>query len=695
MQTIAIVNEKGGTAKTTTSVNLAAALGEMGKKVLLVDLDGQAASSRWLGVEEDSLLADAILRGRGLEPLENVIPGVSLAPASGKLDSVAHDLRPTQGGQLRKLLHEVEANYDYILIDCPPSLGNRLIGNALLAASHAIAPVEMSVLALDGLRILLTMLEDIRDGFGHEIKLIGVLACRYDDRTRLSRLVLAELKRALPEKVFETVIRENTQIQECPASGRSILEYAPDCSAAEDYRRLARELVAGAVANATADDVDEDLAQDEHLTNDEHVTVVDFRKQMNAIFGADAQPESDETDDGATPDAARQLADPPVELTVPQTPAEQGADDYEIVSVTPTQGDSEPDPPAPEEEPTVEDRAAPEPPPAPVEQDETAVAPTPAPAPEPEPEPAKPPAPTSGAETPKRIPPKPYRPRWGKRRRRIIEAAIVVLVIGAVFAARYVLDDDPVGPEPTGAQVAKTVTPAAPKPPPRPAKSADPGTADVDPPATPPTVDPPTDPLGGVYVDPVTPPGLADPPTTPKKVDPRGAEIDVDPPSAKPPKSTDDPTTIGEAVTSGEKPRGPAGKTPGPTTRPTGATTDPSPAGPKKPSDPAPLPTAVARKPFPPPAEPKPKDAPDKVERYQTCPPGYDLTCVLKSGGGRWAIINGRIVDIGQSVRGAKVIKIFPSAAELELNGKRFMLRIGGNQPGGMGGPSKKKPVKR
>lgn len=239
---IAIVNEKGGTCKTTTSVNLAAALGEVGKQVLLVDLDGQAASSRWVGVEEDNRLAEAMCRGKGLEPIRDVLPGVSLAPASGKLDSVAHDLRPTQGGQLRKVLGEL-SGFDFILIDCPPSLGNRLIGNALLAATHVLVPVETSILALDGLKILLTTLDDVREGFDHKIVLAGVLACRFDPRTRLSRLVLAELQRALPGKVFATVIRENVKMRECPASGQSILTFADDSHAAADYRALAKEII--------------------------------------------------------------------------------------------------------------------------------------------------------------------------------------------------------------------------------------------------------------------------------------------------------------------------------------------------------------------------------------------------------------------------------------------------------------------
>ena len=286
MKTVAIINEKGGTAKTTTTVSLAAALGEIGQKVLVVDLDGQAASSRWMGVEGDSRLADAMIAGEGLQPIRNVLPNVDLAPASGKIDSVAHELRPTQGGQLRRVLAEVQSkfHYDYILLDCPPSLGNRLIGNAMLAASHAIVPVETSILALDGLRILLTMLRDIRMGFDHDIELLGVLACRYDARTRLSRLILSELHRALPGNVFRTVIHNTIRIQECPAVVKSILEYAPDCPAAKDYRQLARELVTGEVDSENVEEV-EDLSGGVALDHSDQQTVLDFRHRAAEFFG--------------------------------------------------------------------------------------------------------------------------------------------------------------------------------------------------------------------------------------------------------------------------------------------------------------------------------------------------------------------------------------------------------------------------
>lgn len=296
MKVVAIINEKGGTAKTTTTVNLAAALGEIGQSVLVVDLDGQAASSRWLGVEGDSRLADALIAGEGLEPIRGVLPNVDLAPASGKIDSVAHELRPTQGGQLRRVLADVQTRYpyDYVLLDCPPSLGNRLIGNALLAATHALVPVEASILALDGLRILLTMLKDIRQGFDHNIELLGVLACRYDARTRLSRLVLSELHRALPNNVFRTVIHNTIRIQECPAVCKSIFEYAPDCPAAKDYRMLAQELTTGEVDGERVEEV-EDIISSEEIDHSDRQTVLDFRRRAAEFFGRTAAEEEPTT----------------------------------------------------------------------------------------------------------------------------------------------------------------------------------------------------------------------------------------------------------------------------------------------------------------------------------------------------------------------------------------------------------------
>lgn len=346
MRTIAVVNEKGGTGKTTTAVNLAAALGRAGHRTLLVDLDGQAAASRWVSVEEDHRLAEAIIRGGGLEPIPDVLPGVSLAPSSGKLDSIAHELRPTQGGQLRRALAPLSDDYEYALIDCPPSLGNRLIGNALLAASHAIVPVEPSVLALDGLRMLLTTLQDVRDGFDHPIELIGVVVCRFETRTRLSRLVLAELNRALPGHVFATTVRETVRMQECPASGESILTFSPDCNAAEDYLALAEELLAGGpAASAEARAAEGDLLGHHELTEEDRDAVLGFRQKAADLICGRRKPAADfdEDPDEPTPESPdAPEADEPPEMGADEPPTESEAQDPPSEEASSAEGGAEP-----------------------------------------------------------------------------------------------------------------------------------------------------------------------------------------------------------------------------------------------------------------------------------------------------------------------------------------------------------------
>ena len=240
MRTLAIVNEKGGSAKSTTAVNLAAGLARLGQRVVLVDLDGQAAASRWLGVVGDSRLAVALRAGRRVVPIAEPWPGVDLIPASPDLDAVAHELRPAQSGRLRQALDGLR--YDVAILDCPPGLGQRLVACGLLAASHALVPVECGVLALDALEATLADLEDLRAGLGHQIALAGIVATRYDGRTRLAADVLAELHRAYPGKVLTTVIRESVRLKECPATGQSIFTHDPRGHGAEDYGNLAKEV---------------------------------------------------------------------------------------------------------------------------------------------------------------------------------------------------------------------------------------------------------------------------------------------------------------------------------------------------------------------------------------------------------------------------------------------------------------------
>ena len=241
MHTIAILNEKGGSCKTTTAVNLAAGLARRRRRVLLVDLDGQAAASRWMGVDDDTRLADALQHGRAPEPIADAWPGVDLLPACAALDAVAQRMRPSQAGTLARMLADLDA-YDVAILDSAPGLSSPLTTQAMFAASRALVPCETSILALDGVRIACEALDDLRTGMGHDIALCGVLACRYDRRTRLSADVLAELQRAWPGNVCKTTIRESVRLREAPGAGQSIFDYDPRGHGAEDYAALAAEL---------------------------------------------------------------------------------------------------------------------------------------------------------------------------------------------------------------------------------------------------------------------------------------------------------------------------------------------------------------------------------------------------------------------------------------------------------------------
>jgi chromosome partitioning protein len=683
MRIIAIVNEKGGTGKTTTAVNLSAALGELGQRVLLVDLDGQAASSRWLGVEEDNRLADALIRGGGLEPIEGIAPGVSLAPASGKLDSVSHELRATQGGQLRKVLSPLQERYDYALIDCPPSLGNRLIGNALLAATHAIVPVEPSILALDGLRILLTTLEDIRDGFDHPIELIGVLACRYEARTRLSKLILAELHRALPGKVFRTVIRETVRMQECPASGSSILEFADKNNAATDYRELARELLAGgplpgnAAVAAQIEGADDDL----DLAEQDRMTIESFRRLARASVGRGVSGEQAGEQTQAKAPAAPQVeapsqAETPANAETPsnaETPARADAS-AGTVKADAIDADDMPSQQAPMKIETKAEAIAP-----PCARAVAAA----------RPEPAK--VPDVASATAACTPPTPevYRPRldvsqWqadhdgaeshdGPRispARRTREtrkgllvgtaAACLALGIWAMVRLSQNTPQTAAGSDHGSGLVVRKANPA----PPTSQPSAQAIRTDAADNVT--ALDKQIESnMGGPSGPSVDTQGLTETtlPLTAEQAAPRAKPSMSQAPTTKPAPyaaaampaalveqaAAQSPTTrpadaANESVQSSDGGAKVAAKADAPAASPT-ATTSPA----TRPADPA----------------------------FHTAPGGYSLGAIMRGPNGSLAIINGKPIGEGATIRGAKVIKIQPLSVELELDGQRFTLGLG------------------
>jgi chromosome partitioning protein len=249
MRTIAVINQKGGTGKTTTTVNLAAGLAEQGRRVLVIDLDPQASASGWLGVSDGSTDLLELLTGdtRITGIIRNTSnPGVSVVPASKHLAGAELALAANPAGgstALRRKLKDLPSGYDYVLFDCPPSLG--FLGtNALTAAWEVIIPVEARVMSLSGLARLLEMIETIREGLNHPIEIAGIVVCRVDTRTRHAREVIEKLRETFPGKVFTTMIRENIKLGEAPSFAQPITAYDSSSNGAADYRALALEVIA-------------------------------------------------------------------------------------------------------------------------------------------------------------------------------------------------------------------------------------------------------------------------------------------------------------------------------------------------------------------------------------------------------------------------------------------------------------------
>lgn len=246
---LAIINQKGGVGKSTTAINLAAALGELGKQVLLIDLDPQGNSSSGLGIEKSQVehcIYDVLLNDVPIEQviIPDVCVNLDLAPATINLAGAEVELvsEMARENRLKDAVGGLRGKYDFVLVDCPPSLG-LLTVNALVGADKLLIPIQCEFYALEGVTKLLDSMKRVKSMLNPSLDIYGVLLTMYDGRTTLSRQVVDEVRSYFGKTVFDTLIPRTVKLSEAPSFGQPITEYDPMGKGGQSYLNLAKEVI--------------------------------------------------------------------------------------------------------------------------------------------------------------------------------------------------------------------------------------------------------------------------------------------------------------------------------------------------------------------------------------------------------------------------------------------------------------------